>query len=230
LALKILVVDDEPAVLELFRMMVAPWGCEVETMVDSREAAWRLTQEKFDGIFVDARMPHVDGFQLTARIRSSPLNRHVPVVMLTGLDDAETMRKGFNAGISFFLGKPFTREKVYALINAARGSMLREKRRFSRLPFRTTVNCTWGPHAENHFMSGSFNIGEGGMLLGPSGGLDVGQELDLQFQIPANTRTFRPHARVVRRETPDRIAVEFMGLSERDLSAIQEYISARVRD
>lgn len=230
MALKIMVVDDEPAVLDLFKAMVKPMGCDVQTFADSREAAERLSEEKFDGIFVDVRMPHLDGFELTRRIRKTPLNRQVPIVMLTALDDADTMRKGFGAGISFFLGKPFTRERLYSLFGAVRGGMLREKRRYARLPLRTRVVCTWGDARAGHFVSGSVDISEGGMLIKPSGGLEVGQELDLEFAIPMAKRHLAPHAKVIRRDASDQIAVQFLNLTVQDREAVESYLAERIKD
>jgi CheY-like chemotaxis protein len=252
MALKILAVDDEPGVLNLLKTMVEPLGYEVVTLADSRQAALRIEDEKFDGILLDVLMPHLDGFELTRRIRSSRLNFGVPIVMLTSLNDVGTMRKGFTLGVTFFLGKPFTRERIYGLFKAARGSFLREKRLRARLPFRTTVKCKIGQFGERQFRSGSLDIGVGGLLLEPSGGLDVGQELFLEFMLPPGSATMAPvedkprkslfhdapareeeprqvRAKVVYREPPDRIAVEFVLPPADVLEAIQRYITADVR-
>lgn len=228
--IKIMAVDDEPAILQLLKTQLESLGCEVQGIVDSREAAERLEVEKVDGLFVDFRMPHMDGFELTKKARESKLNGQIPIVMLTALDDAETMRKGFKVGINFFLGKPFTRERVYNLYVATRGPMRREKLRYIRLPYRTTVECTWGPDKEFHFKSGSVEISEGGMLLNPSGGLVVDQELDLCFSLPDRLQALKTHARVVRKVPPDGIGLMFLAVNPQDKEAIQEYIAACVED
>ncbi|HEV2352360.1 MAG TPA: response regulator [Terriglobia bacterium] len=230
MALRILAVDDEPSSLELFKIMAEPLGCDVMAVGDSRDAARLIEHEKFDGAVVDVQMPYMDGFQLVECIRNSRLNHQVPIVMLTGHDDADTMRKGFNAGVSFFLGKPFTRERIAALFSAARGAMLKEKRKFARLPLRTTVTCKWTGQRQGQFKAGSVDICEEGMLLGPSGGLNVGQEIDLEFDLPPGTAPVRPHAKVLRREKPDHIAVQFINPSVKDRDAIKAYIFARVRN
>ena len=225
--IKIMAVDDEPAILQLFKTQLESLGCEVQGFVDSREAAERLEVEKVDGLFVDFRMPHMDGFELTKKARESKLNGHVPIVMLTALDDAETMRRAFNMGISFFLGKPFTGERVYNLYVATRGPMSREKLRYIRLPYRTTVECIWGPF---HFKYGSVDIGEGGISLNPSGGLAVGQELDLCFSLPDHPQTLKTHARVVRNVPPDGIGLMFLSLDAREKEALQRYITECLED
>ena len=230
MALKIIAVDDEPEILKLLKAMVEPLGCEVQMVADSRDALRLIESEKYDGVVVDVKMPHVDGFELTRCIRSSRLNRQVPIVMLTGLDDADTMRQGFNAGASFFLGKPFTRERITALFGAARGAMLKEKRKYARLPFRATVTCKWSGQRQGQFKAGSVDICEDGMLMGPSGGLDAGQEIELEFELPTAAAPLRPRAKVLRREKTDQIAVEFTTLSIKDRDAIKTYINARIKN
>jgi CheY-like chemotaxis protein len=230
MALKIIAVDDEPEILKLLKAMIEPLGCEVLIVADSRDAIRLIESERFDGIVVDVQMPHVDGFELTRSIRSSRLNRQVPIIMLTGLDDADTMRKGFNAGVSFFLGKPFTRERISALFGAARGAMLKEKRKYARLPFRATVTCKWSGQRQGHFKAGSVDICEDGMRISPSGGLDAGLEIELEFELPTGTAPLRPRAKVLRREKSDHIAVEFTTISTKDHDAIKAYINARVKN
>ena len=118
MALRILVVDDEPQVLEVFRTLLEPLGYEVLTTADSREAARRIEVENFDGIAVDGVMPQTDGFELTQKIRASRSNYGVPIIMFTEHDSAEIMRRAFQAGIRFFLAKPLSPEKyeVYSAL------------------------------------------------------------------------------------------------------------------
>lgn len=219
---KIIAVDDEPGILKAFKTIVESLGYEVVTIVDSREAAERLKAEKFNGIFVDAQMPNLDGFQLTELIRSSPLNGKTPIVMITGHDDGETMRRAFKAGVTFFLGKPFTRERVRGLFNAALGLLLNDRRRYPRLPFQTTAKLRY---RDKHLRANSLNISEGGMLLEASGGASAGQELELEFVLPQAPEPLKARAKVLRKEPPDRIGVQFTSLTGADRKAIQDYIS-----
>ena len=223
-------VDDEPEILDLLKTKLEAHGYEVLAIDDSREALKRLEDEKVDGLFVDVRMPYLDGFELTRHTRALKLNGQVPIVMLTGSDDGETMRKGFDMGISFFLGKPFTRERVYNLLRATKGPMEREQLRYVRVPFRTTVGCGWGEHGAGHFKSDSQDISEGGMRLSPLGGLDVGQGVNLNFALPDDSETLSVGAQVVRKVPEGGIGVKFDNLPTREKVSIQRYIRARVED
>lgn len=228
MALKIIAVDDEPDVLRMIKSIVEPLGCEILTVADSLEASRRLANEKFDGIFLDVQMPNMDGFQLAQQVRRSQLNRETPIVMLTGQDDVATMRKGFQSGVSCFLGKPISWQRMYSVIKAMRGPMLQEKRRTARLPFQTSVKCKTGPTDDQHFMSVSMMISEHGMFLGSSGGLEAGQELEVEFRMPDIPTLLNIRSKVVRKEPPDRIAIEFLNLAERDRDALRRYIAGNV--
>ena len=225
-----MIVDDEQEVLELIGSMVEPLGWEVLKLSDSQEAARRLENEKFDGILLDVLMPELDGFELARRIRGSPLNRQIPIIMLTGLDDVDTMRKGFNAGATCFLGKPISQERLYGLFKAMRGPLLREKRRYARLPFRATVKCRPGPDFDRQFTSLSVTISEGGMLLATSGGSEEGQELRLEFEMPGPKKSLKLRGRVVRKQKPDTIGIEFIDIDPAQRAAIQDYISGGIKD
>ena len=223
--LRILAIDDEQDILKLFRSLVEPLGYEVELIQDSREAARRILRQKFDAIFLDAHMPHIDGFELAERIRSSPSNKRVPIAMLTAYDDAETMRKAFRAGVTMFLGKPFSAKKLRGLLRSMRGPMLQERRRYARLPVRITIQCTWGGKT---FEAASLNISEGGMLMEPSGGVAVGEGISLRFTVPKIQKAVKPRARNVRKEKPDRMAAQFQTCAPEDQDAIRAYIVAEI--
>src|SRR5208282_3239243 len=135
MSMKLMVVDDDPAALELVQALVEPLGYEVLALADSRQAAECVKEQRFDGIFVDVQMPNLDGFELTSLIRASRSNSRVPIVMITALEDVETMRHGYKAGVTFFLTKPFNSEKLRGLLLTMRSTILREKTRYVRLPF-----------------------------------------------------------------------------------------------
>ncbi len=223
-------VDDERPVVNLLKSMLESLACEVRAVTDSRVAAEQLNEEKVDGLIVDVRMPYMDGFELTKHARGTKLNRLVPIAMFTGLDDAETMRKGFSLGVSFFLGKPFTRDRVHKLFKATRGAMLKEKLRYLRLPYQTRVECTWGLNDLSKLQTTSVDISEEGMSVSPAGHLTVGQELAMSFALPTARHNMNLSARVVREVPPEGIGLMFLKPSDRDRTVIQEYIIARSQD
>lgn len=227
MSMKLMVVDDDPAALDLVESLVEPLGYEVLALADSRHAAECVNKQRFDGVFVDVQMPNMDGFELTSLIRASRLNSRVPIVMITAFEDVETMRHGYKAGVTFFLTKPFNPEKLRGLLLAMRSAILRERTRYVRLPFRTTVTCRWGNEQSE---LGSVNISECGMLLESSRGLELGEEINLDFTLSPGQEHLSLRAKVVHKEPPDRIGVQFHGLTSEDQETIWDYISRGLKE
>jgi len=225
--MKLMVVDDDLAALDLVKALVEPLGYAVLALADSRQAAECLNEQKFDGIFVDVQMPDLDGFELTKLIRASRLNSEVPIVMITALEDIETMRHGFKAGVTFFLTKPFNPEKLRGLLLALGGNISKGKRRSVRLPFLTTVTCRWG---NEQSQLASVNISEGGMLLESPSRLELGQEVNLDFSFSPSHEHLSLRAKIVHIEPPNRIGVLFQDLTCADQETIRQYISHGLRE
>jgi CheY-like chemotaxis protein len=225
--MKILLVDDDPEVCRLVKSMVEPLGVEVRTSSDSREAALILETEKFDGIMLDDAMPNLDGFQLTRKIRATPPNQQAPIVMITGLNDAGTMRQAFEAGVTFFIGKPISREKIYAIFRTARGAMLAERRRSTRIAYRTAVTCV---REGERFSATSVNIGEGGIGLESSGTAGVADVLTLEFNMPDVKRPIKLTGKICGKETSGRTSVEFIDPSEAGRDVIREYVYSKITE
>ena len=225
--LRILAVDDEPEALELFKSIVGPLGYDVLALADSREAAQRVMTEKFDAVALDVHMPNLDGFELTERIRASKLNGAVPILMFTGYDSLETMRRGFQAGVTFYMAKPLSLKNLRGLFGAARGLMIQERRRYIRLPLRTRVDCRCGG---KHFQTRSMDLAQGGILLKPSGGLAEGNIAEIEFTLPGASQPLKLLAKVTRKEFPDCVALEFIEPEPPERAALQGYITAMTKE
>jgi CheY-like chemotaxis protein len=224
--LKVLAVDDDRIILELFKSIVGALGYEVVTLSDSREATQRIMTEKFDLIAVDVLMPDLDGFELAQRIRASPSNHAVPIIMFTSSDNIATMRRGFAVGVTLFIGKPLSAARLRALFAAARALMLQERRRYVRLPLRVDVNCQSGG---KRFKAQSLDLSQGGMLLQPSGGLAEGEVVEVEFALPAEREPLKIMAKVARKASPERIALEFIDPEPEHRAALEYYVASKIQ-
>lgn len=101
MSLKILVVEDDAATLELMTEILTRFEVEVHALDDSEEALSLINQFRFDGIFLDLMMPVLDGYRLARAIRQSLCNRSTPIVFITGSDEKSVMQHTFTAGGSF---------------------------------------------------------------------------------------------------------------------------------
>jgi len=221
MAYTVMVVDEEPQVLSLAKAVLEPLGCEVLAQSDSRKAAAVAQTRKLHGVLLGARMRHLDGFELTHAIRRSRSNSHVPIVMLTAEYDARTVRQGIYEGISFFLAKPLSEERLVQFFRSMRHAMWEERRRYSRIPVRGTASCY---SFSGTLELGASNISTGGMLLEPCEELARCQEIELEFSLPGHSRPIHIRA-TVQHQTPGiGVGVKFQDVPEVDRQAIEGYI------
>ena len=225
--LRVLAVDDDPDVLEVFKTVVGALGWEVVAMTDSRAAAQRILQEKFDLVALDLRMPNLDGFELTERVRASNSNRGIPILMFTGFDDIETMRKAFAVGVTFYMPKPLNVQKLRGLFKAARGVMLQERRRYIRLPLRQSVTCHSGG---KRFTVRSVDLGQGGILLETSCGLVEGDIAEVEFALPGASGSLKLMVRVVRTAPSEGVALEFIDPEPSERAALSNYVNLQTKE
>ncbi|MFN2629031.1 MAG: response regulator transcription factor [Gaiellaceae bacterium] len=115
--MRILVVDDEPAVRDSLRRALALEGYEVELAVDGAQALERLRDgETTDAVVLDVLMPGVDGLEVARRLRSQ--GSRVPILMLTARAEVEDRVAGLDAGADDYLVKPFALEELHARVRA----------------------------------------------------------------------------------------------------------------
>jgi CheY-like chemotaxis protein len=106
---RILVVDDERQNRQLLEVLLAADGYLLDMAASAEEALAVVARQRPDLILLDVMMPGMDGYQVVARIKANPDTAHIPVVMLTALDDRNSRSHGLSAGAAAFLTKPVDR-------------------------------------------------------------------------------------------------------------------------
>lgn len=108
-AMKVLVVDDHDINRRAVQLILAPLGVDVTTAEDGMAALRACEQGQFDMIFMDVRMPELDGRETTRRLRASGgLNAAVPVIAVTADTSPDDVAACLAAGMSYFVPKPIT--------------------------------------------------------------------------------------------------------------------------
>ncbi|MCV0397020.1 MAG: PleD family two-component system response regulator [Rhizobiaceae bacterium] len=103
---RILVVDDVPANVKLLEIRLLAEYFEVLTATSGQEALEICEHGKVDVVLLDVMMPGMDGFEVCRRLKADPATHHIPVVMVTALDQAADRVRGLEAGADDFLTKP----------------------------------------------------------------------------------------------------------------------------
>jgi two-component system OmpR family response regulator len=113
---KLLVVDDEPNILELLATSLRFAGFEVVTAANGRDALAKAESENPDLAVLDVMLPDMDGFSVTRKLRAA--GRHFPILFLTAKDETEDKVTGLTVGGDDYVTKPFSLDEVVARIRA----------------------------------------------------------------------------------------------------------------
>jgi putative two-component system response regulator len=113
---KILVVDDEEINRKLLTAMLDRFGYASETAKNGVEALEVLKTSKPDLVLLDVMMPYMNGYEVCRRLKEDPATRHIPVVIVTALDDRDARIKGIEIGASDFLAKPIDSVELLARV------------------------------------------------------------------------------------------------------------------
>jgi two-component system cell cycle response regulator len=103
---RVLVVDDIPANVKLLEARLTAEYFEVLTAFSGQEALNICARERVDVVLLDVMMPGMDGFEVCRRLKSNPASHHVPVIMVTALDQPSDRIQGLQCGADDFLTKP----------------------------------------------------------------------------------------------------------------------------
>ncbi len=113
--IRILVVDDEPALRNLLSISLTRVGYEVTVAGDGREALAQFVQRSYDLVLLDVMMPGMDGMEVCRQLRQ---RSDVPIIMLTGKSQSADIVDGLNLGADAYLTKPFVFKELVAHVGA----------------------------------------------------------------------------------------------------------------
>ncbi|MDX7952232.1 PleD family two-component system response regulator [Lichenihabitans sp. Uapishka_5] len=115
---RILLVDDTPANLRYLEARLEAEYFEVFTASSGLEAVTRCQAETFDLVLLDVMMPGLDGFETCRRLKADPATAHLPVIMVTALDQPSDRVAGLEAGADDFLTKPIDETALLARVRS----------------------------------------------------------------------------------------------------------------
>jgi two-component system chemotaxis response regulator CheY len=114
MAANILVVDDDLSIRELLRLHLSAAGYEVQVAEDAISAGYLVLRHPPDLIISDVNMPHMDGFEFVAALKSDKSLPYIPVIFLT--TDEEGDLRGKDLGAVGYLTKPVRSDRLLALV------------------------------------------------------------------------------------------------------------------
>ncbi len=130
---KILIVEDEPQILNLLRLELSHEGYEVDTAMDGREGIEKIENGAYDLVLLDIMLPKLNGMEVCRRARNFT---DIPIIMLTARDQIMDKVTGLDTGADDYLTKPFSTEELLARIRSALRRSSRNKSESNVLTFK----------------------------------------------------------------------------------------------
>ncbi len=158
---RILVIDDEPLFLEATIMSLQRRGFETIEANNGLEGEQLATRTLPDLIICDVNMERMDGYTLLEHLRQQPVTATIPFIFMTGMGDAESMRKGMNLGADDFLAKPCPAQQLFSTVDArhTKNKVLRENAEKKLTSLRTNLSLAL-PHEMITPLNGIFGLAQ----------------------------------------------------------------------
>jgi DNA-binding response OmpR family regulator len=125
MGLKILLVDDEPDIIEVIQDRLEAYRFTVITAGTGLEALKKLSVEKFDGVFLDVKMPEMGGIEALEEIRKR--DKKIPVIIITSSSSQQAAIEALTKGASEYILKPFEWEELKTKIQKVFNVSLEEQ-------------------------------------------------------------------------------------------------------
>ena len=124
--IRILIIDDDVGFRDLLRIHLSAMGYQVQVAEDAVAGGRALLAAAPDLVISDVNMPFLDGFELLSLLHADESTASIPVILLSGRSDGDTMAKAVELGAADYLTKPVTRDQLLESIEAC---LLRAKGR-----------------------------------------------------------------------------------------------------
>ena len=116
---KILIVDDEPFNIDYLEQELEDADCITISATNGQEALNKVQDESPDLVLLDIMMPVMDGFEVLVRLKADPATRHIPVIVISALDNLSSVVRGIHLGAEDYLPKPFEPTLLHARITSS---------------------------------------------------------------------------------------------------------------
>ena len=224
--LKLLVVENERWAATLMAEVFTSQGADVQAASDAASALVLTSRFKFDGIFLELSLTGTDSIELTQSIRQSSWNTKTPIVLVSRNADSRAAARAFQAGGTFFLPRPLKQNAIRRALQSTRAVMIDERRRYSRIPLSSTIQCFVGARELPGCLAR--NLSSTGMLFEEDGTLNLQDKVRLLFRLEKRSPLVMARALVVRVDDERRAGVRFLAMSNEDRERIRKRIAVEV--
>ncbi|MEL6609390.1 MAG: response regulator [Pseudomonadota bacterium] len=118
---RVLLIEDEPNIIEAIRFILSRDGWAVDTHSDGATAADAVQRVSPDVVILDAMLPNRSGFEILRDLREDQATAGLPILMLTARGQSKDRQRAEEAGVSDYMTKPFSNSEVLERVRALAG-------------------------------------------------------------------------------------------------------------
>jgi uncharacterized protein (TIGR02266 family) len=223
----ILLVDDTELFLDLEISYLERDSFTFSTARSGEEALDIFRSKRPDLVILDLVMPGMDGDDVCREIKSDPVTRNTPVIMLSSANQEDLKLRCHAAGCDAFVAKPIKRD---ALLEAIERVIVIAKRKSPRVP---THLPAYVRHGEKEMDAFIHTISVGGLFIDLDPPPDPGETLEVAFSLPERDAPIRGKVQVrwagrVRADGASGVGTQFVDLAEEDKASIHEYVEKKL--
>jgi len=227
---KILVIDDEPSMLDLLNTVLRRKGHEVILAERGRKGVQLFQQEHPHVTILDLKMPDMDGLAVLREIQT--LDPHAPVIILTGFGTEEREREARELGVTEFLQKGFSLHNLGAALDRVLKQMGRtmgvdERRQFSRFWVQFPISLL-----QDGVLIGDgtgYDLSAEGCTVESQATVRTGDHVTLQLYLPdhqGQTTPLMVEVAVVRWTIQQKCGLEFISLPSEDQQRLRQHVKS----
>jgi DNA-binding NarL/FixJ family response regulator len=223
MTLSALLVCVDEAAAQVLRQVLEELSIGVESCPDFARASFRLAQERFDVVIVDAKS-HEDVVALLRETRTSRMNDSTLAVAVVPSQDA--IREIFSLGVNFVLYKPVTYDRALSSLRAARAVMRKEKRKTARASVHTHATIDYANVQQEK--ATLVNLAQDGMSVRFGKKLPPTSKVYFQFKLPGQNTTVRLSGLVIWQDWNGRAGVQFVDVPKTSRRLLEEFLDANL--
>ncbi|HLH07988.1 MAG TPA: PilZ domain-containing protein [Terriglobales bacterium] len=223
LAIRVLLVTNDDKTIDTLSQVMGASAINVQVAPDADAATRELCRNKYEAVMVD--FDHKDeSLALLRKQRATTSNRNAVVwgIVNSDKDRADV----FRAGAHFVISRPLSRTVLGRTLKVSYPLMIREKRRYHRLPLYTQVFVSSAKYPE--FVANAINISEGGIAIDGVVPVQVGDRLSLRLKLPGYETGIQFRGEVCWYDRNGRVGLQFIDLPDSLKQEIQQWVSERL--
>ena len=125
---RVLIIDDDPAIIEAMSIRLGDAGYEVFSAPDGTSGLAAARELHPEVILLDVRMPDIDGFEVNVCLKDAPALSDIPVIFVSANAQDWARRAAFSKGAKFYLSKPYDFNRLISVVDATIGASPAEKK------------------------------------------------------------------------------------------------------